>query len=125
MLQEWGISSLSEYIGILKLKMINKASPNFWSHPSSATVKLNFDGASNGNPGVDGFGGAVKNHHGKIQGVFWGSLGYSTNNTTELDGLLIGVSWDIKHKLTPLIVEGDSLFIINMANKITEGFKNK
>ena len=39
----------------------------------------------------------------------------------ELNGLIKGVTWEIQNKRTPLIVEGDSMVIINLAKRIMHG----
>ena len=39
----------------------------------------------------------------------------------ELDGLINGVSWAIQNQRTSLIVEGDSMVKINLANRIMHG----
>ena len=64
--------------------------------PPPNTFKLDFDCALKGNPRPAEFGGVIRNFEGQIQGVLWGSLGYSTNNTAELERLFIGTTWDIK-----------------------------
>ena len=82
------------------------------------TYKLNFDGDSKGNPGLVGFRGAVRSNESKILGAFSRSLGITKNNATKLEGLLVGFSWDLDMNWTPIIVEGESLLIINMAARI-------
>ena len=57
-------------------------------------------------------------------GVFWGSLGITTNNAVELEGPLVGLSWDLDMNWTSLILEGESLLIINMDARIQEGSKD-
>ena len=64
--------------------------------PPPRTLKLNFNGASKGNLGLVGFGGATRNIGDQIQGLFWRYLGYYNNNTVDLEGSFIGISWDIK-----------------------------
>lgn len=95
--------------------------PTIWSPPPINTYMLNFDGASKGNPGSTGYGGAVRNHQGQVLKVFFGSIGWNTNNVAELEGLWRGLNIAQKEGLTPLIVEGDSQIIINMATKIQQG----
>ena len=46
------------------------------------------------------------------------SIGTSTNNATELEGMLLGMDWPVKQRWLPLILEGDSLLIINMARRL-------
>ena len=82
---------------------------------------LNFDGAAKGNPGPAGFGGAVRNHEGQMLGIFWGDLGYSSNNLAELEGLVQGLKWATVIGWSPLIVEGDSSLIIFMATRLQAG----
>ena len=48
-------------------------------------------------------------------------MGSSTNNLAELDGLINGVTWAILNQRTLLIVEGDSMVIINLAKRIMHG----
>ena len=82
---------------------------------------LNFDGAAKGNSGPAGFGGAVRNHEGQMLGIFWGDLGYSSNNLAELEGLVQGLKWATVIGWSPLIVEGDSSLIIFMATRLQAG----
>lgn len=95
--------------------------PTNWSLPPTNTYMLNFDGASKGNPGNTGYGGVIRNHQGNALKVFFGSIGWNTNNAAELEGLWRGLKIAQKQRYTPLIVEGDSQIIINMASKIQQG----
>lgn len=89
--------------------------------PPIHSYKLNFDGASKGNPGVAGFGGILRNHEGTPLKIYFGNIGWDTNNSTELEGLWQGLllAWNLN--LQPLIVEGDSQILINMATHIQNG----
>jgi hypothetical protein len=51
-----------------------------WKPPPEGSLKLNFDGASKGNPGRTGTGGVIRDSQGKIIRLYTGSLGNSTNN---------------------------------------------
>lgn len=62
----------------------NPASPLHWSPPPEGVFKLNFDGASKGNPGPAGFGGIVRNSRGETQLIYYGSIGWDSNNSAEL-----------------------------------------
>jgi ribonuclease HI len=84
-------------------------------------IKLNFDGASKGNPGVTGFGAVFRDHLGNILLINVGSLGHTTKNVVELWGLTRGLQLVIEHNFTKLAVEGDSLIIINLFGKIVNG----
>jgi ribonuclease HI len=98
-------------------------SPSFWSPPPEGFVKLNFDGASKGNPGAAGYGVVYRNHHGHILEIMAGSLGHSTNNVAELWGLIKGLQLAIKSNYTKVIVEGDSQVIIGLLRRILNGAK--
>eukprot|EP00253_Pinus_taeda_P004733 PITA_04733 len=96
-------------------------SPTSWTPPPTNTYMLNFDGASKGNPGSTGYGGVIINNQGNPLKVFFGSIGWNTNNATELEGRWRGLNIAQTQRYTPLIVEGDSQIIINMASKIQQG----
>lgn len=57
--------------------------PLGWSHPPIGFLKLNFDGASRGKPGLAGIGGIIRNHEGKILHIYNKALGKGTNNEME------------------------------------------
>ena len=67
-------------------------SPSHWDPPPENVFKLNFDGASKGNPGRVVFGGAIRNSQGNITLIFYGNSGFNSNNDAELDGLIAGLS---------------------------------
>eukprot|EP00253_Pinus_taeda_P027174 PITA_27174 len=100
---------------------IHQVSPSSWAPPPPNTFLLNFDGASKGNSGSIGFGGAIRNSQGIPLTIFYGSIGWNTNNAAELEGLWRGLKIAQGQRLTPLIVEGDSQIIINMVSKIQQG----
>lgn len=72
------------------LRSIATPSPKHWSKPPIGFYKFNFDGASKGNLGATGFGGAIKDNNGDIKLVLYGTIGHDTNNVTELSRLLEG-----------------------------------
>jgi ribonuclease HI len=96
-------------------------SPSHWSPPPEAFVKLNFDGASKGNPGAAGYGVVIRNHYGHILDIAAGPLGHTTNNVAELWGLIKGLQLAIKNHYTQIIVEGDSQLIISLLRRISHG----
>lgn len=97
---------------------IHQASPSSWSPPPLSSFLLNFDGASKGNPGNTGYGGAIRNSQGNPLTIFYGSICWNTNNAAELEGLWRGLTIAQAQRYTPIIVEGDSQIIINMVLKI-------
>eukprot|EP00253_Pinus_taeda_P013273 PITA_13273 len=58
-----------------------------WNAPPKHSYKLNFDGASKGNPGIAGFGGILRNHEGTPMQIYFGNIGWDTNNSAELEVL--------------------------------------
>eukprot|EP00253_Pinus_taeda_P023753 PITA_23753 len=73
--------------GIIKgVSQINTG-VNTWKPPPYCFLKVNIDGASKGNPGLAGFGGAIRDDQGKIKKIFHGHLGKATNNMAELMAL--------------------------------------
>jgi len=76
--------------------------------PPTDFIKLNFDGASKGNPRSASFGAVLRNEEGKILYYAAGYLGFNTNNAADLWSLLKGVKLAKKHDLHKLIMEGDS-----------------
>jgi hypothetical protein len=59
-------------------------SPSKWFPPPPGFHKVNFDGASKGNPGHSGYGAVIRNNLGQIQSLTAGNIGYDTNNSTEI-----------------------------------------
>lgn len=76
-------------------------------------MKLNFDGASKGNPRDFGFGAIIRNNIGDtIYGVY-GGLGLSTNNEAEIRALEAELNLCVQIGISRVIIEGDSQIIIN------------
>lgn len=50
--------------------------------------KLNFDGASRGNPGPSGLGACIKNSNGDVVAITVSPLPINTNNMAEAQALL-------------------------------------
>jgi len=75
--------------------------------------KLQFDGCSKNNPGLAGAGYSIYKENKEI---FFGKdfVGEkTTNNQAEYTGLIIGLQKALELHITHLIVEGDSLLVIN------------
>jgi hypothetical protein len=67
-----------------QVKKIDKAwIRDFWRPPQKGFIKLNFDGASKGNPGPAGAGGVFRNHKGEPLLFFATNLGITSNNAVE------------------------------------------
>eukprot|EP00253_Pinus_taeda_P013888 PITA_13888 len=92
-----------------------------WQLPPEACLKLNFDGASRGNPGIAGIGGVIRNHRGDIIHIFCRSLGECTNNEAEFAAMEQGLKILRSFRQGNFIVEGDSSLAISAAKRLQAG----
>ncbi|XP_057862869.2 uncharacterized protein LOC131071167 [Cryptomeria japonica] len=84
-----------------------------WSPPNPGWLKLNFDGASRGNPGPSGIGYVIRDHTGETLGKMVKLIPPDTNNIAKFKALQFGLIDCIKHGLNNILVEGDSEKAIN------------
>jgi ribonuclease HI len=96
-------------------------SPTTWTLPPTGFIKINFDGASKGNPGPAGYGAVIRSSKGEILTLTAGYLGETTNNVAELTGLLQGLRTAATLPSHKIILEGDSQIIIQLITKILHG----
>jgi ribonuclease HI len=68
-----------------------------------------------------GYGATLRNFNGKILCLVVGYLGETTNNATELTGLLQGLQVAMDKNCHKLILEGDSQIVIQLITKILHG----
>ncbi|GLJ36708.1 hypothetical protein SUGI_0738740 [Cryptomeria japonica] len=81
--------------------------------------KLNFGGASRGNPGQSGLGAIIRDEVDEVVHVVSGPIGIENNNMVEIAALEAGLQWSVKNKIDKLIIEGDSQIILNSVSKST------
>lgn len=88
-----------------------------WEPPTKEWIKINFDGASRGNPGISGVGVVARNDKGVI--LFKGArrLQNGTNNEAEAQVALMATKLAINMKVPKLHLEGDSQVVINAIAK--------
>jgi hypothetical protein len=98
------------------------ASSTHWMRPPVGFFKVNFDGASKGNPGSVGFGVVIRDDTGQIIYVSVGSLGVDTNNAAKLWALIKGIQATMSLGIQKLVVEGDSQIIIKLFTRLLHGF---
>jgi ribonuclease HI len=89
-----------------------------WKPPPKGSLKLNFDGASKGNPGRTSMGGVIRDNQGRIIRFYTGSLGNSTNNVAKFGALETGLEILHREGIENVIVEGDSMLFINTLRKL-------
>lgn len=80
-------------------------------------LKLNFDGASRGNPGFSGTRVVIRDHKGLLVSTISIKLPKGTNNVVEAQALLHGLQLAYDLKLKDLEIEGDSLINVNVCKE--------
>ena len=71
-----------------------------------------FDGGARSNPGPAGYGVYIVDDSGTVLAELSGSLGTTTNNIAEYNGLIAALQWAADRNMTQLSIKGDSLLII-------------
>ena len=89
--------------------------------PRSSFIKLNFDGASKGNPRKIGYGGVFRTCEGKILGTYMRGLGIDYNNVAKLWVLYTSLKIVKQQCFSRLIIEGDSKILIYMLRHLHNG----
>ena len=79
--ENWGLNRPAIQALHYQDKLCIPSSPAIWSVPPHGVFKLNFDGASRGNPGPAGYGGICHDQEGRIKMVFMGAIGQDTNKS--------------------------------------------
>ncbi|XP_059066687.1 uncharacterized protein LOC131857916 [Cryptomeria japonica] len=84
-----------------------------WEPPSKQWIKINFDGASKGNPGTSGAGVVARDDNRFI--LFKGAqrLQDGTNNEAEIQAAFLATKLPSNMKVQRLHLEGDSQIVVN------------
>ena len=92
--------------------MFPRIKPDYKIHPE-IIFKMKFDGCSKNNPGLAGAGYTIFDGDKELYfgNTFVGEN--ATNNHAEYAGLILGLSQAIEFGIKKIIVEGDSLLVIN------------
>jgi len=103
----------------------NIKTENIYKPESVSKFLLKFDGCSKGNTGLSGAGAVIYHDDDEIwSGYKFVSLN-ATNNYAEYSGLILGLENVIKMNIKSIIVEGDSMLVINqMLGKYTCNSQN-
>ncbi|KAH0726142.1 hypothetical protein KY284_002007 [Solanum tuberosum] len=109
-LREWHIAW--QQIEVLKPRLDIRCIR--WIKPIK--YKLNTDGYSKGNPGKAGGGGILRNERGHLIMAYAEYFGECSNNMSEAKAILFGIEWCLDKGFTNILVESDSMLIINMIN---------
>ena len=79
----------------------------------TSIYKLQFDGASDPNPGQSGIGWILYDVSGKPVSKGSKFIGFATNNQAEYQALIHGIQNAYELGVTHLHIEGDSLLVVN------------
>lgn len=79
---------------------------------------LRFDGGSRGNPGLSGCGAVIYKNNDEIWSDYLFVGNFMTNNYAEYSGLILGLKQALKMNITTILVEGDSLLVINQLTNV-------
>ena len=71
-----------------------------------------FDGGARSNPGPAGYGVYIVDDAGTVLAELSGSLGNTTNNIAEYNGLIAALQWAVDRDMKQIAIKGDSLLII-------------
>ena len=89
--------------------------------PGEGFIKLNFDGASKGNPRVAGLGGIFRDNLENTWLICVDSCGIISNNEVEFTTVGQGLRIAIRLGYKNVEVEGDSSLVINTVRKLNNG----
>ena len=84
-LDDWGLENYENSVQPHQKNLPVIQSLYCWIPPPTGFMKLNFDGASKGNPGKSGYRFILRNYIGKMLGFGYGFLGIDSNNAAEIE----------------------------------------
>ena len=70
------------------------------------------DGGARGNPGPAGYGVRIESPDGTLIEELYGSLGITTNNVAEYNGLLAALRWAVDHDARDVRIRSDSELLV-------------
>jgi probable phosphoglycerate mutase len=90
---------------------VTDGQPSLFGAPPGGSATANVDGGSRGNPGPAGYGVHIERDDGTIVELKE-SLGITTNNVAEYNGLLAALRWAVDQGVRALHVRADSELIV-------------
>ncbi|XP_059067482.1 uncharacterized protein LOC131858301 [Cryptomeria japonica] len=87
-----------------------------WEVPEPGWFKVNFDGASAGNPGQSGIGCILRNSNGICIKEISKKIGVATNNEAKFRVALRGLQLGMELGVQRVHLEGDSLNVVNVVH---------
>ncbi|XP_059076274.1 uncharacterized protein LOC131875684 [Cryptomeria japonica] len=112
-MRHWPALHLLPSQGAISKEMVSSINRKevFWLPPPKFKFKLNFDGASRGNPGKSSIGVVVTDDSSNIIKARCQCIPDGTNNVAEIHALFVGLDLLILLNLKDVVIEGDSLVI--------------
>ncbi|XP_057836447.1 uncharacterized protein LOC131046677 [Cryptomeria japonica] len=117
MKKRWEGLSFPPFVGDGHVESLRSRVVCRWQPPGKGWVKLNFDGASHGNPGQAGIRCSVHNWESKEIDILVSPAVIKTNNWVELMALVEGLHLCRKLGVKNLDIEGESAIIVNALRK--------
>ncbi len=96
---------------------------SFFMHIPTHFIQLSFNGASNGNPGIAGCGGIIRDGNSEPVHVYAFLCGIATNNLEEFMTLEICLQIAIIEVFCLIQVHGDSQLVIQIVCKLIQGLR--
>lgn len=112
-----GITPISQYKSVRK----RESEKEYWQPSPRGFLKFNIDGASKGNPGTTGFGGALRDEAGNILSLFHCYLGRATNNMAKLMAMEQCLDSLKRGNYYNVVIKADSEMVINLVKRINCG----
>ncbi|KAL0448028.1 UNVERIFIED_CONTAM: hypothetical protein Slati_1930700 [Sesamum latifolium] len=88
-----------------------------WNKPIDGWWKLNYDGASKGNPRASGAGGLIRDCHSNLVLAFADFLGEQTNAYAELYTVVRGLHSARDARCSRLSIEIDAMVVLHIIQK--------
>jgi ribonuclease HI len=92
---------------------INTKQRKYEKKPINSGFVMRFDGCSKSNPGISGAGAVIYHDNDEIWAEHFFVGENATNNHAEYAGLILGLQQADQMNIKNLLVEGDSLLVIN------------
>ncbi|XP_059066464.1 uncharacterized protein LOC131857764 [Cryptomeria japonica] len=109
----WFSLKTPPFVGIGGEEALKQRALSAWIPQKEGWYKLNFDGASQGNPGASGVGCIIHSSNGVIEAKQDKVLVEDTNNVAEIQAAIEGLAICRELGLKKVKIEGDSPIIIN------------
>lgn len=89
-----------------------------WDLPKEGSIKCNTDGACRGNPGIGTYGFCLRNKLGDLVYAESGNIEFTINVKAKMRAILKAIRYCVAKEIRRIIIESDSLLMVNIINKI-------